>query len=278
MKINELLVRIAMSFPESRVKTSLRNKKNEIKCRRYNRRPNGSQLKVCFRDGYFEYHLPKYDITINAYDDCFYEFEKLIDGYLAHYALKKGDFVVDAGAFVGAFTLVASCLVGKAGRVIAYEPDQACARKLRRNLAINSFSKNVQVEETGLWSSAKTLTFQSDLGAGSSIMELSNDSSTKESNSKNQVKVVCLDEEVKRLGLSKINFIKMDIEGSELEAVDGAKLSLKKFRPSLAIASYHLINEKMSYIALEAQLKKLGYTVQTTFPAHLTTYGWMCHS
>jgi hypothetical protein len=53
------------------------------------------------------------------------------------------------------------------------------------------------------------------------------------------VPVTTIDSLVPALGLSRVDFIKMDIEGSELQALSGASQTLARFTPKLAIASYH---------------------------------------
>ena len=66
----------------------------------------------------------------------------------------------------------------------------------------------------------------------------------------------------------------MDIEGSEIQALDGAKETLLKNNLNIAIASYHIVNGEKTCIALEKKLKSLGYETHTGYSQHLTTYGW----
>jgi FkbM family methyltransferase len=54
-----------------------------------------------------------------------------------------------------------------------------------------------------------------------------------------RVETVAIDDVVNREGLPRVDFIKMDIEGSELSALRGAEKTLRKFRPKLAISIYH---------------------------------------
>jgi hypothetical protein len=85
------------------------------------------------------------------------------------------------------------------------------------------------------------------------------------------VPVVSLDNALTEIGISNINFIKMDIEGAEIEAIKGAKKTLSN-NCGLAIASYHIIDGEKTCIQLEKLLSTLGYSVITSFPEHLTTY------
>ena len=90
-----------------------------------------------------------------------------------------------------------------------------------------------------------------------------------------QLKTTTIDELVRRLNLSKVDFIKMDIEGSEIEAIEGAKETINSFHSSFAVASYHASHfedGKQTWEAVEAMLKEYGYEVFTEYSVHLTTY------
>jgi len=64
----------------------------------------------------------------------------------------------------------------------------------------------------------------------------------------------------------------MDIEGAEIEAIKGAKKTLKNNTANLAIASYHILDGEKTHFKLEKMLQKLGYKTETSFLQHLTTY------
>jgi hypothetical protein len=53
------------------------------------------------------------------------------------------------------------------------------------------------------------------------------------------VKAVKIDTLVEQLGLERVDFIKMDIEGAEVDALLGAKETISQFKPKLAICTYH---------------------------------------
>jgi hypothetical protein len=54
---------------------------------------------------------------------------------------------------------------------------------------------------------------------------------------------ISIDDFVSANGITKVDFIKMDIEGAELKALKGAKQTIKKFKPKLAIAIYHSMED-----------------------------------
>ena len=70
----------------------------------------------------------------------------------------------------------------------------------------------------------------------------------------------------------------MDIEGAEIEALEGAVKTIEKHQPNFAIASYHLINGEQTYMALESFFKKINYPFKTVFfdDGEAITYAGNC--
>lgn len=242
--------------------------KNKIICLYHNLFRN-SDFRESYGNGYFEF-IFKDGVSIRSY---YYgirvDLMSAINGYTMKYNLKEGDIVVDGGAYLGAFTIYAAKKVGKNGKVIAFEPDTLNYKNLHNNIKLNNLN-NVIILNKGLYSDNTTLKF-SDTGSDSSFLFLE---------SKNhiddpriiEISVVKLDDELRKLNIKKIDFIKMDIEGAEIEAIKGCTYLLKNNKVNLAIASYHIINNNPTYILLEKILSKMNYNCETTFPEHLTTY------
>ena len=78
-----------------------------------------------------------------------------------------------------------------------------------------------------------------------------------------------IDESLDRLGLARVDFIKMDVEGAELAALRGAEASIRKHRPKLAISVYHSL-EDMETIPRYLAGLDLGYRFCLD---HHTIYG-----
>jgi FkbM family methyltransferase len=187
-----------------------------------------------------------------------------VKGYELHYQLKEGDVVVDAGAFTGDYTVFASRRVGPKGKVIAFEPDEKNRRILKRNLQ-KERTQNVIIVPKGLWNEDTELSFDCSHGLQSSI-------TTGATGPK--VSVATLDNELHRLGISKIDVLKMDIEGAEIQAIEGSRETLKANPVHVIIASYHLVAGKRTSFFIENFLQEIGYEAISDFPKHLTTYGW----
>ena len=147
--------------------------------------------------------------------------------------VQPGDIVIDCGAHVGTFVHQALSL--GAARVIAIDPDPTQVECLRRNFAKEIEEGRVTVVPKGVWSSEGTMTLS--IGSehsGVSSLVVADSGETLE------VPVIRIDLLVEELGLPRVDFIKLDIEGAEREALRGAIQVLKKYRPRLMIDSYHL--------------------------------------
>lgn len=186
-----------------------------------------------------------------------------IKGYELYRELKKGDIVVDAGSFPGDYAVYASRKVGREGKVICFEPNKKNRKILRKNLSKERYN-NYLIIPKGLWNKEKVLKIKDFDGLHT---ELSSEGAE-------SIKVTSLDKELKKLGIKKVDVIKMDIEGAEKNAVKGMKDTLKKCNPYVMIASYHVVDGERTSKFLEEFFKKEGFNVKSDFEMHLTTYAW----
>jgi FkbM family methyltransferase len=153
-------------------------------------------------------------------------------------AVQPGDTVIDCGAHVGVFTRYA--LRRGAGRVVAIEPDPTSLSCLKANFAQEIQEGRVVVVEAGVWDKETRGTLSEspkNSGANSFVVENPGDHKI------GGLLLLPLDEIVNRFKLDRVDFIKMDIEGAEPFALRGGVRTLKRFKPRMAIASYHVIEE-----------------------------------
>lgn len=136
-----------------------------------------------------------------------------------------GDVVIDGGAFDGASALAFSALVGATGRVIAFEP-LASSSGITKN--INEEQTNIKVEPYALWSKADELRI-SEAGSGSTLS--ANGAGT-------SIRAISLDEYFASQP-SKCDYVKLDVEGAEPEALLGANETIKAHKPKLCVCLYH---------------------------------------
>ncbi len=226
-----------------------------------------SYFKVVYKDNFFEITL-KNDVILKFNNTPFLDLLNTINGYFRNCNLRKGDYIVDGGAFIGVFAIYAAKIVGDKGKIIAFEPDARCFKKLLENIKINNISNVIAINK-GLWNDNKFLGFDSRSGKDSVMVKCLNE---KRKGEIKKYEFVKLDDELKKLNIDKVNFIKMDVEGAEIEAIEGCKSILKNNNVNLAIASYHIRNGEKTYKKLEPMLNSLGYKTKTEFLEHLTTY------
>jgi FkbM family methyltransferase len=189
-------------------------------------------------------------------------------GYEKHYTIKPGDVVIDGGGYRGIFAIYAAKKVGPEGRVITYEPDPALADLIERNIELNGLS-NITVVRKGLWSSTTELYFDN-RGNASNL-----DFGGQRGNILVQrVSVTSLDEEVERLRLPRVDLIKMNIEGAEIEAAEGCRRLMQKFKVNFAVASNHYRDGEQTAPRVREILSGAGYETVIDYPEHLSVYAW----
>jgi len=160
--------------------------------------------------------------------------------------VEEGDVVLDCGAFIGITSLLFSKLAGKSGKVIAIEPEENNYATLQKIAKLNEgnsatiiplkvavYRENCELElyisDNPIFSSCHTLYRDIEHKTiRESLIGLTE-----------KVKAVKIDTLVEELGLERVDFIKMDIEGAEIDALLGAERTISQFKPKLAICTYH---------------------------------------
>ena len=164
-----------------------------------------------------------------------------------------GDHVIDAGACYGDTALYFSHLAGEFGRVASFEFLPQNLSVLKKNLDLNpTFAKTIQVYQNPVWVESGKELFISGYGPGTRVTE---EKITHEADSVSTLKI---DDVVGTREFPQVDFIKMDIEGAELQALKGAEESIRRFCPKLAITVYHSLADFWEIPQWIAQLG-LGY-------------------
>ena len=159
-----------------------------------------------------------------------------VESWIFTNLVKPGHIVIDAGANVGQYSMLASTLVKPHGAVHAFEPAQINRLKMAMNLVRNRVG-NVSLNDLALWDLPEELLMSLDLAdqkqRNFGAFAASKKSSTDEPLTvlSNSVAAIRLDDYVQEQGLTAVNVIKMDIEGSETRALNGSRATLKKYRP-----------------------------------------------
>lgn len=149
---------------------------------------------------------------------------------------KKGDIAIDAGACWGDTSLWFSHCVGLMGKVFAFEAAKSSLAVFERNMKENpSLSSCIDLVPLLLSSKSDEIVELEDIGPGSNL-DLKPNSKKKRTQ---KLSTVTIDDFVKRRNLECVDFMKMDIEGSEENALLGGRETISKCSPKLAISVYH---------------------------------------
>ncbi len=145
--------------------------------------------------------------------------------------LRPGGVFYDVGANVGFFSLIAGRLVGAQGQVCAFEPNPPNAAAIRDNAGLNGMT-NVRVFEVAAGQDTKTAElWRTDWDGGGVLSS----SAVKPATTVDRivVQVVSLDHFILAEHLPPPTFVKIDVEGAELEALHGLRESILRWRPVL---------------------------------------------
>jgi FkbM family methyltransferase len=157
--------------------------------------------------------------------------------------IQQGDIVLDCGAHIGVFTERALAL--GAAKVVAIEPDPTNQECLRRNFTQEIADGLVIAYPKGVWSSEGRLTLrESTRNSGASSVVVPEEGRAIE------IAVTTIDRLVSEMRLPKVDVIKMDIEGAERDALEGASETLRKYRPRLMLDSYHRPDDMEAFRAV----------------------------
>jgi len=180
----------------------------------------------------------------------------------------QGDVIFDCGAHVGNCAVIFSRLVGKSGLVISLEPFEEAFSLLDERLQRLKLD-NVLAINKGLWNQSDQMPVKVIANTLSNKIDPEKVSGFPEGDF--TISVTTIDRVVEELKLTRVDMIKMDIEGAEIEALPGCAHTLETLQPSLAVASYHKRNGEKTFQAVESYLIQKNYTAKTFFPPHLTT-------
>lgn len=154
-----------------------------------------------------------------------YEYAKQ---HLVVQTVLPGKVVFDVGAHVGFYVLLFSELVGDSGQVVAFEPFPPNVAYLKKHLALNRCT-NVTIVEAAVADRSGTAYFAE--AASSSMGHLA-------AYGQRQVPQVSLDEWISAGRLPVPDYLKIDIEGAELLALQGAQSTLMRYCPTIFLATH----------------------------------------
>lgn len=163
--------------------------------------------------------------------------------------LKRGDIVVDLGANIGAYAIRSASSVAPEGKVHAFEPLERTRKRLEKAVRLNgTVNVSIHAEAVGNQSGYATLGVKH-RGSSASL------AAQAESSESHTVRVTTLDEFAEAHGISRIDWIKMDIEGAEPMALEGMRRTIAACRPNF------LFENESGGARAAGILRELGYKV-----------------
>ncbi len=144
-------------------------------------------------------------------------------------AVQPGWTVLDIGAHIGYYSLLCAKGVGPTGSVYAFEPRPSTFAQLRRNVELNP-GLNVYPQAMAVSERAERLGLSEADSANTGTSYISGKGSADSG-----VPATTLDEFVREHALTRVDFIKADVEGHEVKVLAGAAQTLDRFRPRVMI-------------------------------------------
>ena len=152
--------------------------------------------------------------------------------------INHNDTVLDIGANIGEYSLVAAQKIGKLGRVISIEPLTETAYWLKKNLELNDFN-NCEVLEIAIGGTTGQMKLYKK-SESARMRRLDSTADGKNLIESTNVKVMTIDSLLKSKKIEKIDMIKMDVEGFEYEVLVSCKESFNQNKIKKIICEIHL--------------------------------------
>ncbi|WP_152179203.1 FkbM family methyltransferase [Nostocoides sp. F2B08] len=195
------------------------------------------------------WHSAEHYATRGAYD--------IYDLLWRHYKPATGDVVIDVGAGNGGETLFLAGMVGKEGRVVAIEPADVPFERLVAMCALNRWS-HVEPHKVALSATSGTVSIsESESWVSSNIYE----------GGTSEVRSTTLDDLCDQLGITSVNWLKMNIEGAEKEAIQGMERMAPNVK-NMTISCHDFLGTDWgrSKMVVTKWLKDHGFEVRTHGP------------
>ena len=171
-----------------------------------------------------------------------------VESRIRYLKTKPGDIMLDVGACIGTWSVHAAVYGAK---VYAFEIGKPHIQTLMLNSRLNNVKNMILIHKIALRSNNDVeLVYDG-------WMHVCRKSDALDDGSLIQIKSIALDQWVKQYNLPHINYIKIDVEGMELNVLKGAINTLKEFKPKLIVEIHDETPDRRS--GVENLLKDLGY-------------------
>jgi FkbM family methyltransferase len=172
-----------------------------------------------------------------------------------------GETVIDVGAYFGRYSLTSSKAVGPSGKVISVEAHPSNFQILKKNLIINKGQNVIPLNIAVSNREGRIKLYVAPSSGWHSIIDLQKDSAA-------FLEVPCttLDNLLKGLSISKVDWLKIDVEGAEQMVLEGSKGTLSQNKNLKIVLEIHpRVADERAVLSL---LERLNYTVRNIEPSH----------
>lgn len=176
--------------------------------------------------------------------------------------VRPGMTVLDIGANIGAHTLPLARLAGPTGHVVAVEPTAWALEKLRANVALNPSLSPMIITRQAMMVASPQDRLEEEIYASWPLHDPTVHPKLRaQPKSTAGAVAVTMDDLVRREGLSRVDFIKLDVDGYEVSVLRGGMETLKRDRPAiiLELSPYQLAEKGDNFEGLMALLVTCGY-------------------
>jgi FkbM family methyltransferase len=190
------------------------------------------------------------------------------DMIMEHFTPKKGDAVVDLGANIGRYAIIASNRVGPTGKVVAIEAHPSNFKILKKNIELNRLANVIPLNYAVSSSETKLKLYTPDEELGytmhHSIMfnYLLPRFETKTGKEYVEVKANTLDNLLQQNRIEQVNWIKIDVEGAEFEVLKGAHNVLSKSKDIVLIVEIHGSADNNNYKSIIDLLNLYNFKIE----------------
>ena len=174
--------------------------------------------------------------------------------------LQKDSIVVDIGANIGYVTMFCAKILENSGAVYAFEPQAENYKLLQQHIELNNF-QNIVPQKFAVTSTPTTLRLYlatDNHGAHSTIFNADVMTENYE-----EVQGLTLDSFVEEKRFSKLDLVKIDVEGAEFEVLQGMQNVMRSFRPVIIVELNEMLQQQrgMSSNSIKSMLIEYGYTI-----------------
>src|SRR5215208_1898119 len=161
------------------------------------------------------------------------------DDIIEHFTPKEGDVVVDIGANIGRYTIISSKRVGANGKVVAIEAHPGNFEMLNRNIELNRLTNVIPLNYAVYSKDTKIKLYLPEVESGYTIYNTIMYNRARTEDKFVEVNANTLDYLLQLKGIMDINWVKIDVEGAELEVLKGATNMLSKSKDIALLIEVH---------------------------------------